>query len=100
MPRRKTSANTIHGSTAPVAYSANSDSAGTAIAACVSWSSFRFGTRSASMPPNAPNSRIGANWSAATRPTAVPLPVRCRISQTSATICIQLPLTETTWPMK
>jgi hypothetical protein len=30
----------------------------------------------------------------------VPLPVSFRISQTSATICIQFPLTEMTWPMK
>jgi hypothetical protein len=30
----------------------------------------------------------------------VPLPVSFRISQTSATICIQLPLTETTCPTK
>jgi hypothetical protein len=30
----------------------------------------------------------------------VPLPVSFKISQTSATIWIQLPLIETTWPAK
>jgi hypothetical protein len=33
-------------------------------------------------------------------PTSVPLPVRRRISHTSATVCIQLPLSETTCPAK
>ena len=33
-------------------------------------------------------------------PTAAPLPVSCTISHISATICIQLPETETTWPAK
>ena len=29
-----------------------------------------------------------------------PLPVSCTISHISATVCIQLPETETTWPAK
>jgi hypothetical protein len=33
-------------------------------------------------------------------PTATPLPVSVRISQISATTCIQLPLSETSWPAK
>jgi hypothetical protein len=34
------------------------------------------------------------------RPTETPLPVSFRTSHVSATICIQLPLTEMTWPVK
>ena len=94
-PRAKTSANTIHGSTAPVAVSAHSASAGAIIAVCVAISSVRFGQRSASTPPQAANRSIGRNCSAEVTPTAIPLPVSSRISHISATICIQLPLSET-----
>jgi hypothetical protein len=34
------------------------------------------------------------------KPTATPLPVRVRISQISATVCIQFPESETSWPVK
>ena len=85
---------------APVATSAHSVSAGSAISACVYWSRRRFGTRSASRPPQAPNSSIGRNCRAAVRPTQTPEPVSCTISHISATICIQLPVIETTWPAK
>ena len=80
--------------------SANSASAGTPSADCVIVSRRRLGMRSASRPPQAPNSRIGRNCSAAVRPTATPVPVSCTISHISATICIQLPEIETTWPAK
>ena len=43
---------------------------------------------------------IGRNWSAVAIPTANPEPVRLRISQTSATVCIQFPERETTCPLK
>ena len=66
----------------------------------MSISSRRFGTRSAISPPQAPNSSIGRNWSAVVTPTATPLPVSVRISQISATVCIQLPEIETSWPTK
>jgi hypothetical protein len=33
-------------------------------------------------------------------PTATPLPVIERITQSSATVCIQLPEMETSWPTK
>jgi hypothetical protein len=56
--------------------------------------------RSAITPPIAPNTRIGRNCSAAVRPTATPLPVSCTTSHISATVCIQLPESETTWPAK
>ncbi len=99
-PRANTSANTIHGSTAPLAASAHSTSAGTTMATWVTISSRRLSKRSASSPPKAPKSRIGANCSAVVRPTATPLPVRVRISHVSATIWIQLPLSDTIWPTK
>ena len=99
-PRTKTRANTIHGSIAPPAVRPHSASAGAAIVAWVTMSSERFGQRSASTPPQAPNSRIGRNCSADVTPTATPLPVSSRMSHISATICIQLPLRETIWPAK
>ena len=100
VPRASTSANTIHSSTEPVAASAQRASAGSAIAAWVSIRMRRLGKRSASRPPNAPSTRIGANWRQAVMPTARPLPVSLSTSQVSATICIQLPLSDTTWPAK
>ena len=43
---------------------------------------------------------VGRNCSAAVRPTETPLPVSCTTSHISATVCIQLPVMETTWPLK
>ncbi len=43
---------------------------------------------------------IGRNCSAAVSPTATPLPVIWTTSHISATVCIQLPERETTWPAK
>ena len=68
--------------------------------AWVSRSSRRFGTRSAISPPQAPKISIGRNWSAVVIPTATPLPVSERTSHISAIICIQLPDSETSWPVK
>ena len=99
-PRANTSANTIQTSTAPPIVSAHSVSAGTAISAWVTISSLRLLMRSASTPPIAPKTRIGRNCSAAVRPTAVPVPVSFTTSHISATVCIQLPESEITWPAK
>ena len=99
-PRAKTSAKTIHGATTPAAVTANRASAGSAMLSWVTISSRRFETRSASSPPHAPKSRIGRNCSAETIPAATPLPVSARISHISATIWVQLPLTEISWPAK
>jgi hypothetical protein len=99
-PRAKTSAKTIQGSTTPEAVSPQRASAGSAIRLWVTMSRDRLGRRSASKPPQAPNSRTGRNWSAEVTPTARPLPVSDRTSHISATICIQLPLSETIWPAK
>jgi hypothetical protein len=67
---------------------------------CVIISSRRLAIRSAISPPHAPISSIGRNWSAVVSPTATPLPVSDRITHSSATVCIQLPEIETSWPMK
>ena len=99
-PRTNTSASTIHAFAFPVLASAHNVSAGIAISACVIISSLRFETRSASSPPHAPANSIGTNWSAAVRPTATLEFVSFKTSHISATICIQLPLSETIWPMK
>jgi hypothetical protein len=100
VPRTSTSPKTIHASTAPPAASAQSASAGIAISVCVIVSSRRLSSRSASTPPQLPSSRIGRNCRPAVMPTAAPLPVSSTISHISATICIQLPEMETTWPAK
>ncbi len=99
-PRTNTSASTIHTVTLPEAVSAHSASAGRAISVWVIASSLRLETRSASTPPHAPANSIGVNCSAAVSPTAVALSVRRRTSHISPTVCIQLPLIETTWPVK
>ena len=80
--------------------SAHRVSAGIAISDWVIISSRRLRMRSASRPPQAPNSRIGRNWSPAVRPTETPLPVSWTTSHISATFCIQLPVIEMTWPVK
>ncbi len=99
-PRRKIRPSTIAGVTTPLAVSAHSVSAGSAISACVIVSSRRFAMRSARRPPHAPATSTGRNCRPAATPTRVPLPVSLRISQTSATVCIQLPLSDTTCPAK
>ena len=70
---------------------------------CNAWvrsSSRRLGTRSAISPPQAPKTSIGRNCRAVVTPTATPLPVSARTSQISAIICIQLPDSETSCPVK
>jgi hypothetical protein len=99
-PIRKTARKTIQGTTIPVAVTASRPIAGIAISVWVMISSRRFDIRSAIRPPQAPNSSIGRNCSAVVRPTATPLPVRLRISQIAATVCIQVPEREISWPVK
>jgi hypothetical protein len=50
--------------------------------------------RSAITPPHAPNTSIGAYWSAVSIPRATPLPVSWSTSHGAATICIQVPMPE------
>ena len=56
--------------------------------------------RSASTPAQAPKSSIGVNCSAVVTPTASALPVSVSTSQSSPTVCIQVPLSDTIWPQK
>ena len=99
-PIAKTARKTIQGATTPVAVTAKRKRAGIAISSWVVISSWRLGKRSASSPPQAPITSIGRNCRAVVRPTARPLPVRLRISQRAATVCIQVPEREITWPTK
>ena len=100
LPIAKTARKTIQGATMPVAVTAKRPIAGIAISACVAISSRRRGMRSASTPPQAPSSSIGRNCRAVVRPTATPLSVSVRISQIAATVCIQVPDSEISWPAK
>jgi hypothetical protein len=60
----------------------------------------RLSYRSASTPPHSENSSDGPNCRASTMPTAVPeLSESSRTSQSWATRCIQVPVSETTWPL-
>ena len=67
-------------------------------ATCVAIWTRRLSNRSATTPPQAPNSRIGRNCSAVSIPSATPLPVSCRTSHGAATPCIQVPVPESSWP--
>ena len=60
----------------------------------------RFGRPSAISPPKRPRTRTGPNWAAATIPSQIGSPVSCRTSQPWATACIQVPMSETSWPTK
>jgi hypothetical protein len=86
--------------TTPVAVTAKRPTAGIVISACVVISSRRFGIRSASSPPQAPIKSIGRNCSAVVSPTATPLSVSSRMTQIAATVCIQVPEREISWPAK
>ena len=83
-----------------VAVTAKSPTAGIIISAWVTIRRRRLGMRSASSPPQAPNSSIGRNCSAVVKPTATPLSVRVRTTQIAATVCIQVPEREISWPAK
>ena len=63
--------------------------------------SIRFRSiRSANTPPIGPNRNIGRNLAALVRPSWVPLWVRSSTKKDCATLCIQVPATETSWPKK
>jgi hypothetical protein len=46
-------------------------------------------------PPQTPNNSSGRNWSAVVSPRATPLPVSLSTNQPWATICIQVPVSDT-----
>ncbi len=63
-------------------------------------SSLRLSERSATSPAHGPSTSSGANWVAASRPRATPLPVRRSTSRVWATIVSQLPTCEISCPPK
>ncbi len=75
-------------------------SASTAYAIWVPIRIFRLSNRSAIRPPKAPINRIGRNVSAVFTPSANPLFVMVSTSQAEAVALIQVPVTDTTCPMK
>ena len=66
----------------------------------VTYSTRRRSIRSANTPPSGPNTNIGRNLAALVRPSWVPLWVRSSTTKDCATVCIQVPATETSWPKK
>ena len=89
------STSTCQNCTTPVTASTPSTSATSACAVCVASSSRRLLPRSASMPPHRPSTSDGPNCSAVTMPSAVPELVSSSTSQSCATRCIQVPVSET-----
>ena len=98
-PRAKATTYTCQAVTTWVRVSAASTPAITASADWVTSSTPRLGQRSAIMPPNRPNSRVGRNCRAVVTPTAVALPVRLSTSQSWAMRCTQVPVLENSWPV-
>ncbi len=74
--------------------------ASTPESACVTYRIRRLLRRSANRPPAGPNTRIGRKRAAVTRPRSVPLWVRSKTRNDWATVCIQVPITETSCPKK
>ena len=66
----------------------------------MTYSTRRLSIRSANRPPTGPNTSIGRNRAAVASPSWVPLWVRSRTRKDWATVCIQVPATETSWPKK
>ena len=67
-------------------------------ATCVPMIVFRFGRTSAITPPNRPRIRTGRNWTAARNPSQIGSWVSSRISHAWASDCIQVPISEMSWP--
>jgi hypothetical protein len=57
-------------------------------------------SRSTTAPAQSPSTSRGPNCSAVLIPSATPLPVSVSTSQSWATRCIQVPTTDTAWPVK
>ena len=63
-------------------------------------SSRRDGTRSATSPPNGARMNTGIRLQKDISPSMAALPVSRYTSQLRATICIQVPIRETSWPLQ
>ena len=68
--------------------------------ACVAITSLRLSNRSATTPAKSPKTVKGMKRQKARMPTASGEWVSSTTSQARATFCIQVPLTEITWPVK
>ena len=100
-PRARASRMTIQSSTTPLRVRTARIAARTIITACTAMSVWRLGRTSASTPANRPRRRTGRNWAADTMPSHSGSPsVSSRTSQAWATCCIQVPTSETAWPVK
>jgi hypothetical protein len=60
----------------------------------------RLSLRSAYRPPAWPKIRIGRKRAAVVSPSCVPLCVRSSTRNDWAIVCIQVPITEISWPKK
>jgi hypothetical protein len=67
---------------------------------CVAMTSLRDSKRSATTPATSPNTVKGIKRQNASAPIAIAEPESSMTSQASATFCIQVPASETTWPVK
>ncbi len=100
MPVSSASPPTIQSSTTPAAVTTPRPSANTPADVCVTISSRRLSTRSASTPAHGPSTRMGPKSTATIEPSATALSVSSRTSHESATDCSQVPLIDTVWAMK
>ena len=99
-PSATASPNTIQTCTTPVSTMSHITTASTAIDVCVTSSTLRRSKRSATAPPQSPNSNTGKKRKAKVAPTAAPLCVSVNTSQASAIVCIHEPTWETRSPAK
>ena len=99
-PKNRASASTIHGRTTPPLTTAASITAWTSAEVWVTRIRRRLSTRSATTPAHSENTRTGRNWRNARRPSMNADDVRRCISQPCATLCIQVPIRETSWPVQ
>ena len=98
-PRNRAIVYTCQTCTWPVNARVASTAAAMPIVVWVQSRTFRFGKRSAIIPPNRPSRRVGRNCSAVVMPTAVALPVIVSTSQSCAMRWIQPPVELTSNPL-
>lgn len=99
-PSKLASRYTCHKWTAPEMSSSPSTRASRPAAAWVTNSSRRLSTRSTTSPAQVPKSSMGTNCKAVTNPKSTGLSVSRSTSHPWATVCIQVPETEITCPVK
>jgi hypothetical protein len=100
IPSRRAKPSTCHGSTTPDATSTASAKARTIAIVWVAAIVGRFGSESATIPPNRPSTSRGPNWAATSRPSMNGSLVRVRTSHACAARCMWVPMSETSWPVQ